>query len=94
MNKFYTLLFFSFLTQLAFSQSFTLRGFVSDQSNGERLISATIYDPQTKRGNYNQQLWVLQPDFTKGKLLISLFFCWLPDSGSRNQPSERYHRKF
>lgn len=50
MTRSYTLILFLFLTQISFSQPVTIRGFITDRSNGERLLNANIYEEKMTRG--------------------------------------------
>ncbi|HKM93848.1 MAG TPA: TonB-dependent receptor [Prolixibacteraceae bacterium] len=50
MKKKYLFLFFLLITISAFSQRYTISGFIVDKESGESLISANIYDAKTLRG--------------------------------------------
>lgn len=50
MKKQFTFFILLFVSQLTFSQTFTIRGYLTDKSSGERLLNANIYEPQTLKG--------------------------------------------
>lgn len=62
------------LAQVAFSQSFTIRGFVSDQSNGERLLNANVYDQKVQRGTITNNFGFYSLTFPAGKYSIACSF--------------------
>lgn len=47
-NKIPTLLLFSFSSSIAFSQKYTISGYVSDKKTQEKLIGAVVYDARSK----------------------------------------------
>ena len=49
-RKFYCLIIFCFLASQLVSQKYTLSGYLTDESSGETLIGATIYNPETYEG--------------------------------------------
>lgn len=71
MSRLTTLLFLFLLTQLTFAQSFTIRGYVSDQSNGERLINANVYVNQVARGTITNNFGFYSLTLPKGNYSIS-----------------------
>lgn len=62
------------LTHMAFSQSFTIRGFVSDQTNGERLLNANVYDQNMHRGTITNSFGFYSLTFPAGKYSIACSF--------------------
>jgi hypothetical protein len=50
MHKLLFLLLFLLLSPFVFSQTFTVRGFITDASSGERLINANVYTNSPTRG--------------------------------------------
>lgn len=50
MHKLLLILSFLLFSSFAFSQSFTVRGFITDASSGERLINANVYTSSPTRG--------------------------------------------
>ncbi|HET6560060.1 MAG TPA: TonB-dependent receptor, partial [Prolixibacteraceae bacterium] len=62
------------LAQVAFSQSFTIRGFVSDQSNGERLLNANVYEQKIQRGTITNNFGFYSLTFPAGKYSIACSF--------------------
>jgi len=74
MRKSTALLVFLFLTHLAVSQSFTIRGFVSDLTNGERLLNANVYDQMVHRGTITNNFGFYSLTFPEGKYSIACSF--------------------
>ena len=62
------------LTQLAFAQTFTLRGFVIDQTNGERLLNANVYDQKIHRGTVTNNFGFYSLTFPSGNYSIACSF--------------------
>ncbi|HEY3371128.1 MAG TPA: TonB-dependent receptor [Prolixibacteraceae bacterium] len=62
------------LTQLAFSQTFTIRGFVSDFSTGERLLNANVYDQKISRGTITNNFGFYSLTFPQGNHSIACSF--------------------
>ena len=62
------------LTQLAFSQTVTIRGFVSDQTNGERLLNANVYEQKIQRGTITNNFGFYSLSFPRGKYSIACSF--------------------
>ena len=63
-----------FLTQLSFAQSFTIRGFVTDQSNGERLLNANVYEQKVLRGTITNNFGFYSLTLPKGNYSIACSF--------------------
>ncbi|MDP3435428.1 MAG: TonB-dependent receptor [Bacteroidota bacterium] len=63
-----------FLTQLAFSQTFTIRGFVTDQTNGERLLNANVYEQKILRGTITNNFGFYSLTLPKGNYSIACSF--------------------
>lgn len=74
MKKTTALLLLLLLTQLAFSQTFTIRGFVSDQTNGERLLNANVYDQKIHRGTITNNFGFYSLTFPSGQYSIACSF--------------------
>ncbi len=50
MKNFLFVSFLMLISQVSFAQSYTISGFVSDASSGERLMYASVYDKNSKQG--------------------------------------------
>lgn len=74
MSRLSTLFILCFLTQLSFAQSFTIRGYVSDQTNGERLLNANVYEQQVKRGTITNNFGFYSLTLPKGNYSIACSF--------------------
>ncbi|HAH23331.1 MAG TPA: TonB-dependent receptor [Prolixibacteraceae bacterium] len=62
------------ITQLIHAQTFTIRGFVSDQSNGERLLNANVYEQRVNRGTVTNNFGFYSLTFPAGKYSIACSF--------------------
>ena len=69
--RFSTFLFLLLLTGLAFGQSYTIRGYVSDSANGERLINANIYEQQALKGTITNNYGFYSLTLPKGHYKIT-----------------------
>lgn len=74
MSKHSVFLILIFLTQLSFAQSFTIRGFVTDQSNGERLLNANVYEQKVLRGTITNNFGFYSLTLPKGNYSIACSF--------------------
>ncbi|HEX7585589.1 MAG TPA: TonB-dependent receptor [Prolixibacteraceae bacterium] len=74
MSKLFISIFFLFLTQLSFAQSFTIRGFVTDQANGERLINANIYEQIVLRGTITNSFGFYSLTLPQGNYSVACSF--------------------
>ena len=74
MRKLTTFIVLFLLAQLAFSQTFTIRGFVSDQSSGERLLSANVYDQKIHSGTITNNFGFYSLTFPSGQYSIACSF--------------------
>jgi hypothetical protein len=74
MSKLSTFFILFFLTQLAFSQTFTIRGFVTDQTNGERLLNANVYEQKILRGTITNNFGFYSLTLPKGTYSIACSF--------------------
>lgn len=74
MRKLTACLILFLLAQLAFSQTYTIRGFVSDLTNGERLLNANVYDQKIKRGTITNNFGFYSLTFPQGKYAIACSF--------------------
>ncbi|MFY9151489.1 MAG: TonB-dependent receptor [Prolixibacteraceae bacterium] len=66
-----TFLFLFLFTGLAFGQSFTIRGYVSDMANGERLLNANIYEQQALKGTITNNYGFYSLTLPKGQYKIT-----------------------
>jgi len=62
------------LTHLAYSQAYTIRGFVSDLSNGERLPNANVYDQKIHWGTITNNFGFYSLTFPAGNYSIACSF--------------------
>ncbi|MDP2888454.1 MAG: carboxypeptidase-like regulatory domain-containing protein [Bacteroidota bacterium] len=74
MSKLSTFFILFFLSQLAFSQTFTIRGFVTDQTNGERLLNANVYEQKILRGTISNNFGFYSLTLPKGSYSIACSF--------------------
>ena len=74
MRKLSTFFILFFLSQLAFSQTFNIRGFVSDQTNGERLLNANVYEQKILRGTISNNFGFYSLTLPKGSYSIACSF--------------------
>ncbi len=74
MRKLFTFFFLCFLCLFSSAQSFTVRGYVSDQSNGERLLNANVYETQMMRGCITNSFGFFSLTLPKGKYSIVCSF--------------------
>ena len=74
MQKFFTLTFLLILSQHIFAQSYTIRGFVSDHTNGERLLNANIYEQKVLRGTITNSFGFYSLTLSKGSYSIACSF--------------------
>ncbi|HLN72427.1 MAG: TonB-dependent receptor [Methylococcaceae bacterium] len=70
MNKPILLLILLLLAQICFSQNYTIRGFVSDAGNGERLLNANVYEKQSFRGTITNNFGFYSLTLPKGNYSI------------------------
>lgn len=62
------------ITQLLYAQTFTIRGFVSDQANGERLLNANVYEQKVNRGTVTNNFGFYSLTFPAGRYSIACSF--------------------
>lgn len=74
MKKVTILLLLFILAQLVYSQTFTLRGYVSDQSNGERLLNANVYAQNLHQGTITNNFGFYSLTFPLGHYSIVCSF--------------------
>ncbi|MBW8325230.1 MAG: TonB-dependent receptor [Prolixibacteraceae bacterium] len=74
MHKFTSICLLLFLSQLTFAQSFTIRGYVSDQSSGERLLNANIYEKQLLKGTITNSFGFYSLTLPKGNYSLTCSF--------------------
>jgi hypothetical protein len=74
MNKLSTFLILFFLTHLAIAQTFTIRGFVTDQKNGERLLNANVYEKKVFKGTITNNFGFYSLTLPKGNYSIICSF--------------------
>ena len=74
MNKLTTFLILFFITQLSIAQTFTIRGFVTDQSTGERLLNANVYDQKIHSGTITNNFGFYSLTFPLGQYSIVCSF--------------------
>ncbi len=51
MYRFITILLLAFFHNVVFSQNITISGYIDDASSGEKLIGASVFDPETSSGS-------------------------------------------
>ena len=74
MIKLSTFFILFFLTQLSFAQFFTIRGYVTDQTNGELLLNANIYEKKVLRGTITNNFGFYSLTLPKGNYSITCSF--------------------
>lgn len=74
MTRFSTFILLFLLAHTAFSQTFTIRGFVSDRSNGERLLNANIYEEKVMKGTITNNFGFYSLSLPKGNYSIICSF--------------------
>lgn len=74
MSKLFIFSILFLLTQLTFSQSFTIRGYVTDQANGERLLNANIFEKKVFRGTITNNFGFYSLTLPKGNYSIACSF--------------------
>ena len=74
MNKLTTFLILFFLTQLAFAQTFTISGYVTDRTNGERLLNANVFEQKNLRGTVTNNFGFYSLSLPKGTYSIACSF--------------------
>jgi hypothetical protein len=74
MSKLASFLILFLLTHLAFSQSFTIRGYVTDQANGERLLNANVYEHKIQRGTITNNFGFYSLTLPRGSYSIACSF--------------------
>lgn len=70
MNKSALLLFLLLLAHVCISQNYTIRGFVSDAKNGERLLNANVYEKQSIRGTITNNFGFYSLTLPKGNYTL------------------------
>ena len=75
MKKYYCLAILFFLVSQIFSQKFTMSGYLSDESSGEVLIGATIYNPKTYEGTTTNAYGFYSLTMDSGE--VSVVFAYL-----------------
>ncbi len=71
MNKIFTLLFLSLLSEFSFAQTVTLRGYTSDRSSGEHLINASVYSSEKLIGTISNNYGFYSLTLPTGKHTLS-----------------------
>lgn len=74
MLKFILIFLFSFLSVCAISQTVTIRGYVTDQATGERMINATVYIPSKTTGTITNSFGFYSISMPKGHYSITSSF--------------------
>ncbi len=69
-----TFLFFFLFADLVYGQSFTIRGYVSDASNGERLLNANVYEQNLLKGTITNNYGFYSLTLPKGKYKLTCSF--------------------
>jgi len=65
---------FLFLSFCAFAQTVTIRGYVTDQANGERLINANVYIPSNTLGTITNSFGFYSISIPKGHYSVTSSF--------------------
>ncbi len=65
---------FLLATFYASAQTYTISGFISDKSSGEKLISATIYDANTLKGTISNDYGFFSLSLPKGKVRFTVSY--------------------
>ena len=65
---------FLFLSFYTFSQTVTVRGYITDQANGESLINANVYIPSTKCGTITNSFGFYSISMPKGHYSVTSSF--------------------
>lgn len=74
MSKSVIILMLCFLTQFSFAQNVTIRGYVTDQINGERLLNANVYEQKILRGTITNNFGFYSLTLPKGNYSIACSF--------------------
>lgn len=74
MRKTILFCFISFITLFSHAQKYTVSGYISDEASGERLINASVYDQETKKGTITNMYGFYSLAHTAGKSAIVISY--------------------